>query len=117
MSVLFGTENTKNIVVLVDWLAEVTSFLFIPPVGVGIPELAFHGWRVGVVSVLQPQQSALSETFFQRGFTNKMRVIILGLSSKGSELRKGSAGMGIAGGGLGQPPGNEASRKHLNSKN
>lgn len=67
MSVLLGTENTKNIVVLVDWLAKVTSFLLIPPVGVGVAELAFHGRRVGVVSVLQPPQSALSDKFFQRG--------------------------------------------------
>ena len=52
MGVLLRTENTEDIVILVDWLAKVASFLLIPPVGVGVAELAFHGRRVGVVSVL-----------------------------------------------------------------
>lgn len=117
MSVLLRAEHTENIVILMHWLAKVTSFLLIPPVGVGVAELALHGRRVGIVSILQPQQSASKKTEYQHIATNKMKVIILGLSAKSSELRKGSAGMGVAGGSLGQPPGHEASRKHLDSIN
>lgn len=46
MSVFFGAEDTKDVVVFVDRLAEVASLLLVPPGFVGVAELAFlSGWR------------------------------------------------------------------------
>lgn len=50
--VLLGTEDTENLVILVDRLAEVTLLLLVPPAAVGISELTLHAGRVLVVAIL-----------------------------------------------------------------
>jgi len=55
--VSLGRENSEDVVVLVDNLAVVAAFLRVPPVGVGITELALDGKgrgqvRVRVVAIL-----------------------------------------------------------------
>lgn len=57
MSVLLRAENAQDIIVLVNGLSKVTPLLFIPPLGIGVAELAFDRGRVGVVSVLQRQRA------------------------------------------------------------
>ncbi len=52
MSVLFGGENAEDIVVFVDGFSEVPSLLLVPPVGVGVAEMAGYGRGVDVAAVL-----------------------------------------------------------------
>lgn len=52
MGVLVGGEDAEDVVVLVDELAEVAALLLVPPVGVGVAELALLGRGVGVAAVL-----------------------------------------------------------------
>jgi hypothetical protein len=52
MGVLFGTENSQNIIVLVHWLPKVPSLLLIPPFAVRVSELPLDGGGILVVSVL-----------------------------------------------------------------
>lgn len=51
MDVYVGREHAENIVVFVEGFAEVATFLFVPPVGVGVAELTFFGWGVDVAAV------------------------------------------------------------------
>lgn len=50
--VLFRREHAQDIVVLVHGLAVVAPLLLVPPVGVGVTELALLGRRVDVATVL-----------------------------------------------------------------
>lgn len=52
VGVLVGGEDAEDVVILVDELAEVAALLLIPPVGVGVAELALLGRGVGVAAVL-----------------------------------------------------------------
>lgn len=52
MCVLFGRKNAHDIVVFVHWLAIIASFLLVPPVGVGITELALDWRRIDVAAIL-----------------------------------------------------------------
>ena len=57
MCVLIRTEDTKDVVILVDRLAEIASLLLIPPVTIGIAELALYCGRVDVATVLDDHRS------------------------------------------------------------
>lgn len=48
----FGRKDAQDVVVLVDGLAVVAALLLVPPVGVGVAELALDGWGVDVAAVL-----------------------------------------------------------------
>lgn len=52
MSVLFRTEYTQDIIILVDRLSKVASFLLIPPVTVGVSELTLHTRGIRVNAAL-----------------------------------------------------------------
>jgi len=52
VGVLFRSEDSKNIVIFVDWFAVVTSLLLVPPVAVGVTELSLDGGRVDVPAIL-----------------------------------------------------------------
>lgn len=51
--VFFGGEHAVNVVVLVDGLAVVASFLLVPPVAIGVTELALQRGRVDVAAILR----------------------------------------------------------------
>lgn len=53
VSVLKWSEHSQDIVVLVKWLAVVTTLLLIPPVGVWIAELALNSRWVDIAAVLR----------------------------------------------------------------
>jgi len=52
MCVLVWTEDTENIIVLVDWLTEVAALLFIPPVTIRVTKLTLYSGRIDVAAVL-----------------------------------------------------------------
>ena len=52
MRVRVRGKNAQDVVVFVDGLAVVAAFLLVPPVGVGVAELALYGRWIGVISVL-----------------------------------------------------------------
>lgn len=52
VGVLLRTEDTENLIVLVDGLAEVALLLLVPPAAVGISVLTLHGGRVLVTTIL-----------------------------------------------------------------
>lgn len=52
MGVLLRTEDGQDVVVFVDRLAKVPPLLFVPPVMVGVSELALLTRRVRVVAIL-----------------------------------------------------------------
>lgn len=58
MGVLLRAENAQDIIVFMNRLSKVTSLLLIPPLGIGVAELALDSGRVGVVSVLRRTGSA-----------------------------------------------------------
>lgn len=52
MGVGFRAEGCQNIVVFVNRLSEVASVLRIPPLAVGVTELALLGRRIDIAAVL-----------------------------------------------------------------
>jgi len=52
VGILLGTEDTENLVLIVDWLAEVSPLLQIPPAAVGISEATLHARRVLIAAIL-----------------------------------------------------------------
>jgi hypothetical protein len=52
MCVFLGGKDAEDVVVLMDWLAVVSTLLWVPPVGVGVALRALDGWRVDVAAVL-----------------------------------------------------------------
>lgn len=52
VGILLGTENAQNFVLFVNWFAEVTSLLLIPPVAIGVSEGTLHTGRVLVAAIL-----------------------------------------------------------------
>lgn len=52
MSVLLWGEYAQDIVVFVNRFSKVPSLLLIPPVGVGVAQMAGYGWGVDVAAVL-----------------------------------------------------------------
>lgn len=52
VGVLLGTEDTENLIVLVDGLAKVALLLLVPPAAVGISVLTLHTGRVLVTAIL-----------------------------------------------------------------
>jgi hypothetical protein len=52
MGVLLRTEDTQDIIVLMDQLAKVPPLLLVPPAFVGVSELALLTGRVRVVAIL-----------------------------------------------------------------
>lgn len=68
MVVWLRTEDSQDIIVLVDWFAEVSSLLLVPPAAVGVSELTFHRRGVLVVAILCMMQAVsivLSRTLAQ----------------------------------------------------
>ena len=59
MCVLVRGKHAKDIVVFMHWFPEVTSFLFIPPVGVRVSKLTLLGRRIDVATVLSRVLMAL----------------------------------------------------------
>jgi hypothetical protein len=53
VSVFLRAENTQNIIVLVDRLSEVPSFLLIPPVTVRVSKLSLDSRWVRIIAVLR----------------------------------------------------------------
>lgn len=107
MSVLLRAENSQDIIVFVNRLSKVTSLLLIPPLGIGVAELAFDSGRVGVVSVLQRNRGSANFTrLVQYVKSYQVRVLLLYRSSKSACFRESSAGDGEARGscGLRQAP-------------
>ena len=43
--------------IFVDWLAEVTALLLVPPVAIRVTKLALYWWRIDVATVLNIQWS------------------------------------------------------------
>lgn len=52
VGVLLGTEDTENLIVLVDGLAKVALLLLVPPAAIGVSVLTLHGGRVLVTAIL-----------------------------------------------------------------
>jgi hypothetical protein len=53
MRILFRREHAQNVVIFMDRFTIVTSFLFVPPIAVGVAKLALHAGWVDVASILQ----------------------------------------------------------------
>jgi hypothetical protein len=52
MGILLRTENSQDFILLVNWLAEIPPLLLVPPVGIGVSELALDSGRVLVAAIL-----------------------------------------------------------------
>ncbi|KAL8933278.1 MAG: hypothetical protein Q9211_005870, partial [Gyalolechia sp. 1 TL-2023] len=52
MRVFVGGEDAEDVVIFVDGFPEVAPFLLVPPVGVGVAELALLGRRLDVAAIL-----------------------------------------------------------------
>ena len=59
MCVLVRTKHAEDILILVNWLAEITALLLVPPVTIGVPELALDAGRIDVAAVLDIELSAI----------------------------------------------------------
>ena len=57
MRVFVRTEHAKDIMVLMNWLAEVAALLLVPPVTIGVAELALYRGRIDVAAVLDNRWS------------------------------------------------------------
>lgn len=55
MCVLLRRKHAEDVVVFVDWFAIISSFLFVPPVGIWVPELALLGRWIDVAAILSSQ--------------------------------------------------------------
>lgn len=55
MCVFFRRKHAEDVVVFVDWFTIVSSFLFVPPVGIWVPELALLGRWIDVTAILSSQ--------------------------------------------------------------
>lgn len=53
VGVLLRTEDTENIVLLVNGFTKVPSLLLVPPAAIGVSELTLHTGRVLVVAILE----------------------------------------------------------------
>ncbi len=57
MCVQLWREHAQDIVVFMDRFSKVPSLLLVPPVGVGVAELAGDGWGVDVAAILGGETS------------------------------------------------------------
>lgn len=56
-------EQSQDILVLVNWLAEIPPLLLVPPVCVRVSELSLDCWRVEISAVLESISVVLSQAF------------------------------------------------------
>lgn len=67
MGVFVGGEHAQDVVIFVYGFPKVSTLLLVPPVAVGVAELALlRGW-VGVTSVLYGAEGVSFECFAKRG--------------------------------------------------
>lgn len=109
MGVLLRTEDTQDIIVLMDRLAKVPPLLLVPPAFVGVSELALLTGRVRVVAILSSVncRAALNRQAQYREWVFGLFLF----SPKSAQLGEGGAGEGVTGS-LGQAPRQDALGQH-----
>ena len=53
MRVLFGRKDAEDIIVFVNGFAVVASLLLVPPIAIGVAELALLRWGLDITAVLE----------------------------------------------------------------
>lgn len=80
MIIWFSAESCQNIVVFVDGLPKISSVLLIPPLAVGVAELAFLSWRINVTAILRSVRDPISPRPPSKCTSESNHIRILNLS-------------------------------------